>query len=521
LKPALEKIEGWFMRRFFILIACFFSAFINADSTTFSRDRLTLFYEGFLCEEKQTLSSVGLASPCSSSQNPFVPPTPPTPPTPVPPSNPPPPPFQTGLLPVVIVNNSGLPDSEVFILLTGVATDGLTQVWGNINTASGITTLQNVALIDNSTTFSYPLSALPVASGGHVFYVPQIRSALIWFSMNTALSMTVVSVAPEVPPLQIVQPNFTNPSDTNYTTNFDIYEFAFLLAGSPQVAADATAVSFFSLPLYGYLSGATTASSTTGLYQPRSYIMSQAATILNTAPEPERAQWNNLFLTSSGQILRFVSTGKAIAASLFDANYLDDASAYGYSYIEDIWTGASSFYVNNNLNLTVTVTDPSTATYTYAGRVQPDNTFLFISSDGGPEVTFPVPTLAPPATSSTTFDIFSAINFITPLPTAGTAADAVSKLVQESIIAGLVPTTNTLSLAYLPANQANYYTVNSNLSPAGQTTGPWYDLYSKALHSLGSIYTYGFDEPLWPQVLIGAPFTDGFTYLGITIGSVD
>ncbi|NNM43741.1 MAG: hypothetical protein HKM07_05305, partial [Chlamydiae bacterium] len=444
-------------------------------------------------------------------------------PTPIgpffPPPNPPPPPFKTGLLPIVLVNNSGLPDNQVYVLVTGVSLDSQFQVWGNIDTSSGVATLQDVALTDNSTSFSYLLSDLPATSGGHVIYIPQIRSGLIWFSMSNKLSMTVVNVSPEIPALQIVQPNFTSPADVNYATNFDIFEFAYLLAGAPQVATDATAVSFFSLPLYGYLAGATSASSNTGLYQPRSYIMSQAAALFATAPTA--SQWNKLLLTSGGVTLRLLSTGKAIAANLFDANYLDNAASYGYSYISDIWTGASSFYKQPNVcNMSVTVTVPSTATYTYQGSVHLDNTFVFTSSDGGPTVTFPAPVTSPIPTGTTTFNIFSAINFITPLPTAGTAADAVSKLFQEAIIAGLVPTRNTLSLSYLSSNQGSFYTVNSNLSPAGQTSGPWYDLYSKALHRLGSIYTYGFDEPLWPQVLLGGPFTDNVTYMGITIGSV-
>lgn len=499
------------MKRLLILISCVFSSFLNSDSTTFSKDRLVTFYESFLCAEKDDLAAANLTSSCSlTSGNPTF----------VPPPDPPPPPFITGLLPIVLVNNSGFPDNEVFVVVTGVSVDGQNQVWGVIDTA-GIATLQDVALTDNSTTFSYPLSSLPQTRGGHVIYLPQIRSSLIWFSMLSKLSMTVNNVSPEVPPLQIVQPNFTNPLDANYYTNFDIFELTYLLAGAPQVSADATAVSFFSIPLYGYLAGATSVSSHTGLYQPRSYIMSYAASVLDTAPLPERAQWNALPLRNGNQVLRLSSTGKAIAASLFDANYLDDAAAYGYSYLNDIWTGgASSFYVQHNMNITVGVTVPSTATYDYTGQVQPDNTFVFTSSNGGPPVTFPAPVTAPTPTGTTTFNIFSAINFISPLPTAGTAADALSKLVQEAIIAGLVPTTNNLSLSYLTGNQPNYYKVNTSLLPAGQTSGPWYDLYSKALHALGSIYTYGFDDALWPQVLLGAPFTDGVTYLGITIGNV-
>lgn len=504
------------MKRFIFLGALFCTIFLNSASTTFSPDRLTGFYDEFFCEEKADLADAGLTTPC----------IPVSPIGPNPPPNPSPPPFKTGLLPIIIVNNSTLPDDQVFILLTGENVAADHQVWGNIDTTPGANfgnvTLQNVALSDNSTTFSYALSQLPETSGGRVFYVPEIRSGLIWFSMSNKLSMTVVNVAPSIPALQIVQPNFTNPSDVNYTTNFDIFELAYLLAGSPQVAADATAVSFFSIPLYGYLAGATSVSSNTGLHQPRSFIMSHATAFLNTAIGAAKPQWQNLLLTSGGRILRLLSTGKAIGASLFDANYLDNSATYGYSYLSDIWTGgASSFYVKHDLNLNVTVTVPATANYNYTGRVQGDNTFLFTSNNGGPTVTFPAPVTSPTPTGTTTFNIFSAINFITPLPAAGSAGDAVSKLVQEAIIAGLVPTTDTLSLSYLSANQGNFYNINDNLNSAGKASGPWFDLYSKALHSLGSIYTFGFDEPLWPQVLLGAPFINNTTYLGITIGNVE
>ena len=502
------------MKHLFVLFVFISSTLFasGGNSETFSRKRLTNFYDIYLLQQKEELAKAGLTNhPSSTISNQLG--------SFFPPPNPPPPPFKTGLLPIVLVNNSGLPDNQVYVLVTGVSLDSQFQVWGNIDTASGVAALQNVALTDNSTSFSYLLSELPATSGGHVIYIPEVRSGLIWFSMQNKLSMTVVNVSPETPALQIVQPNFTSPADPNYATNFDIFEVAYLLAGNPQVAADATAVSFFSLPLYGYLAGATSSSSNTGLYQPRSYIMSEAAALFATVPTA--SQWNNLLLKSGNSTLRLLSTGKAIAASLFDANYLDNAASYGYSYISDIWNGVSSFYKDNVCNMTVTVTVPFTATYTYQGNVIA-NAFVFTSSDAGAPspIAFPIPATSPTPNGTTTFKIFSAINFISPLPTAGTAQDALSKLFQEAIIAGLVPTTNTLSLSYLSSNQGNFYTVNSNLSPAGQTSGPWYDLYSKALHSLGSIYTYGFDEPLWPQVLLGGPFTDNLTYIGITIGSV-
>ena len=95
-----------------------------------------------------------------------------------------------------------------------------------------------------------------------------------------------------------------------------------------------------------------------------------------------------------------------------------------------------------------------------------------------------------------------------------------SKLLEEAIIAGLIPTQEVVSEAFLFKNQKNFYKVNPNLSQAGQRSGPWYSLYAKALHDMGLIYTYGYDEPLWPQVEINSPFQEGKTYMSITIGDV-
>ncbi len=466
---------------------------------------IDVFYETYLAEQRTLDDSVGLAvggrHPASYS----------------PPPNPPPPDFVTGYLPIVLVNRSGYPDSQVYFLVTGKNLSSV-NCWGNINTSSGIVALQAVQTGDNSTSFMVPLSSLPRSSTGRVAYVPQTISGLFWFSIGSALSMGVSGGS-------IVQPNPTSSSDANYYTNYDLFEYDFQLAGSPQISCDATAVSFFSIPQYGYLAGATSSASNTGLYQPRSYIMSQISSSFSSAPLS--SQWNKLILSSGSNILRVLSPMKSMSIPSFDSNYLDDAAAYGYSYISNIWNGgSSSYYRTNTCNMSVTVTSPSTATYTYSGSVNgADNTFVFTSSNGGPTVTFLAPTTAGGATLHTSYLIFAAQNLTVAggaaQPTAGTAADAVSKLFEEAVIAGLVPTTDTLSLTYLSNNQSNYYKVNTNLSSTGQATGPWYDLYSKSIHALGSIYTYGFDEPLWPNVLLTGPYNNNSTYIGITIGNCE
>lgn len=429
-----------------------------------------------------------------------------------PPPNPPPPPFIGTTLPVVLTNNSLLADSEVFVVLLGrePVVNGQ-QVFVQFD-AQGVGTLVVAAPGQNAIDFTVALSALPAASGGRVFYVPEIDSAILYFSLDNALNMPVNS------PNNIVQPNFSNPADPNYNTIFDIFEFAYVPTGT-NIVADATAVSFFALPLYGFLSTPDISSgSNTGLYQPRPYIFDLVKS--SFAAAPESSQWSNLILTSAPSTdLRVLSTGKGMfaAPNKFDINYLDNFAAYGYSYIQDIWSGPSSFYRTNTLTMTI----PAGSGDTYNGVINNDNTITFTSvQHPAYVVVFGAPTSVSPTTTEM---IFSGL----PLQISDTSPgqqDGVqlSKLFEEAIIAGLVPTTAVLSNPYLLSSRPNLYQVNTNLSAFGQMTGPWYDLYSKVLHSLGYIYTYAFDEPLWPEVQITCQtYLINQTYLGVTIGPVE
>jgi hypothetical protein len=124
---------------------------------------IDVFYSTYLAEQRALDDDVGLAKggrhPSSFDQ----------------PPNPPPPSFVTGYLPVVLVNRSGYPDSEVFFLVTGKNLSSI-NCWGNINTSTGITTLQAVQSGDNSTSFMVPFSSLPRSSTGRVAFLPQTIS---------------------------------------------------------------------------------------------------------------------------------------------------------------------------------------------------------------------------------------------------------------------------------------------------------------------------------------------------------
>jgi hypothetical protein len=70
------------MKRFCVLFACGYLALLNADGTTFEKDRLTSFFDDFLCKEKEELAQIGLSSSCPPTKHvlPLPPPPPPTPP---------------------------------------------------------------------------------------------------------------------------------------------------------------------------------------------------------------------------------------------------------------------------------------------------------------------------------------------------------------------------------------------------------------------------------------------------------
>lgn len=475
-----------------------------------------------------------------------------------PPPNPPPPPFMGNLLPIVLVNNSTLLDDQVYITITGRSTTIAppnNQVFVQFD-ANGVGTLVSAVPTPPSPPapppppiYSYKLSQFPLTPAGQrVIYLPNIDSSAIFFSLGVPLTFPVNS--DPYPPvsgsiISIVQPSFTNPTDPNYNIIFDIFEFVYLPT-APSIFADATAVSFFAIPLYGYISTPDLGTlANTGLYQSRNSIFSSVANYftLYTQAMAERNQWFNLFTIgtfppplSFPVLLRILSPGKAMTAPnpivpsqmIMDPNYLDNQSAYGYSYIADIWTRTLplSFYKANPLTMTI----PNGETYTgMVSNTGPDFNTLTLTSNLN-TVRFAAPTTMPvPPNFTTTADIFSGVTFPVLLDTSPGQADSVqlSKLLQESIIAGLVPTTDPLngnpaSPDFLAIKQPQFYQTNSNLTPPGPSTGPWYDLYSKSLHALGYIYTFAFDEPLWPQVQISSQnFLTNQTYLAVTIGPID
>ena len=517
---------------FRLCLACCFSALSLFSNDSFDPSRLNDFYDEFLYDQKKISFEAGLISSITADngggdepQN-FVPPPNPMPPVPSPSGAP--------ELPVVIVNNSGAPDSEVYVTVTGKNKEDSAALAYVMFAPDGVGTLVNAAIGLEGATYAKALSEFPTSHDGHVFYLPYIESALLWFSIQDKLTLAAISDPTQPNGIGIEQPNPTNEADNNYRTLWDIFEVDYEAAG-PVLFADATAVTQFNLPLYAYLSTPdATSGSNCGLYQPREYILDQVMQTFNN--EPLASVWNHLFVMgepsySNSPITRLISTGKGIAAgeaspNYFDKNYLDNADAYGFSFLEAMWYRAESFYRDNSLALKI----PSGTVYD--GTVEGGGGIQFDApSPGEPQETdFPPPSSPnTPPQDTTTFKILSGLPLFD-TTTSPEDGEQLSKLFGEAIVAGFIPTAEEVSDSSVQAGKSRFYTNNPNLKYDTATTGPWYDLYSKALHSLGLIYSYAFDDSaaLWPEVQIFAQGanvkpTDPVkpTYLGITVGPLE
>lgn len=497
------------------------------------------FYEFYLAEQKDIDASVGLNTPARPLRA-LNPPT-----LPNPPADPPAPASMAGYLPFVIVNNSGIPDNQVYISIIGaqiIGTTAQTQKMYVTFNPSGVGSY--TFIVGSGSVPTVALSSINTAMAPHTyaFYIPAnnggsngISGARIYVQMKNSTSLITYSGG------ALTEPSVLNQSLASYSIPFDKYEFAYVPMGSPQVAADGTAVDFFCLPLYGFLSTPDTGSPNhSGLYESQSFIMQNVVPYFfnNVCTSAAiLAQWNNLFSPTTTSPLRILSPSSAMSVGTsssfpnkFDPNYFDNEAAYGFSFLKYIWYGTRSFYKTNGLYFAI----PASNLYP-----QPTGGFYTASIDGSnvmnfsPPFTteaqsfFPAPSTAnatapSPTNGPTSYLIAGALNLNSTFA-ANLQGNQVSKLFEEAIIAGLLPTpfstSNPLSNSFLSANSGNYYS-NSARLPA-TAGGPWYSVYSQALHYCGPIYTFGFDEPLYPNVLMQCTTPTTSTYIGITINSCD
>lgn len=515
------------MKRVIALLAFCWLAVLHADSDTFSVSRIENFSNTFLLEERELLAEVKLAPPVTA-------PTPAPGPSPIPP----PPPHMSGFVAMQVINNTGHPDDAVYITVKGQngSSDacflGITNGIGSYVLASSSTFSLN---------YSYLLSTLPGTTGQRYFYVPQpFISARAYFSINYPMYLGVDTA---VSPATITDPNSFSLHDPNYYTLYDKVEFTYnnpVASPGANLFINPTAVDFFSLPIaLQMINPIPGGLSTSGLAISRNTVLTGAQTVFTTFDLTSSHVWNLLNLpyvgTDGSTTLRIASPGTASATGassvnptqVFPSDYLSNAVTYGFNYVTDVW----NFYnAGNQLRIDATeicasfgpgCASPSfPAYYHFTGTVDGGGNFNFVNDTAN--FTFTIN--APPPTNCNPF--FAGGGFNDTGEANNTPGAIIIRQFTSAFDVGILPknfpTGTFMNQAYFVSQKSSYYTNNPQWGAPGATNGPFYDLYSKALHSFGyPIYTFAYDDELGQDgTLVGNVETLN-TSVVITLEGVD
>jgi len=478
-----------------------------------------------------------------------------------------------GLLPVLIVNNFPSSQGDLYVAVTPqsivppLPIDPKTGIVGT----GGPGTISNSVCVSSLPDASQYISNAPA---GKILFINPLVSGRVYFSLSDPANPMGLQFGP-------LAPSFTNMSDPNFSVRFDKCEFTYTGGGSPNVSCNATAVDFFSLPIQlQVLDGSKSfapVSHASGLSQSRETVLSKIIT--DFAAAGESAEWEKLFLptgaTTADSIIRVLSAKNGILVFGFDENYFTNLT---FDYLDYLWTNAMSFYQNGGgankvfIQMPIGAGDaPANGSRVYAADfTTAPSTIIF--TQVLPTVETDQLILSAPTTTGTTTTslLFQALPLytITDGDNASHPGDVqqLSQLFSEAIICGMLPrdiSDKTVPLRTVPpgsagntnvnpnngnqkdsptdVNQTNnlastfehinsFYQFNKNLDSGtipltGTTaaTGPWFDLYGGAIHNLegpatGLVYTYGFDEGMYPQVLIDNQPVTSTTLLQINVG---
>lgn len=391
-----------------------------------------------------------------------------------------------GYLTVGLVNHSNsVADENVYVLVKGIDPSTNKDCYVSFDAVTGKGFYSDATSASNSKDFSFKLSQFPKGNSGRVAYFPELASGRIYFSLGYPLEIGV-----DLFSNKILDPDALSSNDPNYYKLFDKIEFTYLNSG---VFMNPTAVDFFALPLQLVLH-TNSGVQFSGFWQKRAAIFAKIRSIFAAEDKTPGKIWSNLivpfkdpFTQKHLEDLRIASTSKGMGTvpPLFDPSYLNN-NTYGFDWISNVWSG---YYRSHVLQIDATELSPPN-NKVFIGQVNGANQFVFAGSNGGPIVTINLPSSSYPFFAAAG-DTFNAQN--------NTPQAIIIRDLTAAFDSGILPVDSSavLNHNYFSANKSKFYTNNPLLPPESQTTGPWYDLYSKALHSFGNnIYTFAYDDVL-------------------------
>lgn len=412
-------------------------------------------------------------------------------------------------LPIEFMNSSGIEDEKIFILIKALDPKTHKDCFIKFNLETGEGKCQLVSKDTSAMDFSYKASDLKN------FKIPMVNSGRIYISVGMPMDLQVSEFNHK-----IIDSDGFKPRDSNYYTLHDKIEFSYNSYGS---WINPTAVDFFSLPIRIEQPGAAPHLKAAGVYESFVQVFSMLKNVVNCHDTTDTSIWSKLFIhykhdNGEETPLRFVAPGKAMTQCLpntkcFDQKYLNNPQSYGFNYIDQVW----EYYKHHTLIIDASELKNhfSLDHYLLTGNVV-GNEFIFTS---GTQIVEKIkkPSLSIPffAGAGNEFNHYN-----------NTPKAIIIRQLTSAFEAGLLPAPHgtVIDKNYFKSQKeaGNYYQMNPLLPQSKQ--GPWYDLYAKALHSIGEdqpIYAFAYDDALGQDGTLHDPNAKNISPVIITLGSLE
>lgn len=407
-----------------------------------------------------------------------------------------------GAFPVDIVNQTQIVEpQDIYITIKGTDVRTGDSCFIQFD-AQGKGICQAVTDTSDPLSFTYRLSDLMYHDDTASIVLPYLASGRIYLSIGQPVRFQISKQGNKS---LVVDPDGFKPRDPNYYTLYDKVEFSYMPPNDQGIGGGSwmnpTAVDFFSLPLSIEQEGSAVFKKT-GLSLPRNEILDAVKILFTAQDHTPTHEWKKLFLTYKSRdndegILRLMAPGKAMIQGVpgthpMDQTLLSNAQKFGLNFTDSLW----DYYRTHTLGIDTSELRGAgykLNDYLFIGKVEGDQWVFKNAGDPGNQVAFPKPSRSVPWFAGAV-DVFDAAN--------NTPKAIIVRQLTSAFDVGLLPAEDgaILDRAYFDQQreQGKYYTQNP-LLPETQTGGPWFDLYSEALHSFGTgqpIYSFAYDDAL-------------------------
>lgn len=425
--------------------------------------------------------------------------------------------------PVRIVNNTATNTPGLHPYLIFMAQDTsvaayhcVMQLQYDATKKAQVGSLVRISTVTDSRKYSYCIDSLkgydPVTRSVNIL-IPNSISGRCMVSINHKLRMPVIAAGKADWVFQ--NPSVSTAADANYNIIFDKFEYTYDKTNTFYI--DPTAVDFFSIPIRltshkgtsGVLPGAN-----------RDSLMAKICATFTSSSSP--SQWDSLIIKDGSTILRI--TAPNLAPS-FNPNYLEQSTN---NYINAL----VGYYIKSKSKLRIDCSELDVASdqiydkykvspskdlgaYIFTGVMTADSLWIFKNK----------PKNDSPIIDTIDMKTANSNNFFGPgtAPFLTTNKKVISIIVEDITAAftvGLMPAApNALLNGAFFSRSAKQFYKRDTLLKLPKGSGPWYNLYTQALHNaIPQMYAFAFDDLLGQSGTISS--TNNKDTVTITLGNM-